>query len=361
MDKRIKQHFSKPLHRRKSLRADQRAISTALERIDDRVLGNAVLPDLARSAKDAGQDLGEGWWKTPAYVSRMVLLAKALYISRRISRSKHVFFASSSVETINEERWLDGEFNDELREINQRIEAIENEAGLRPDDYWPKGETPELFRAQYDSLHNQYNAVLEKHFISALREFGLDDLAELREQNRNEFDRLRERGRRSVFQNSSDVTALRDVIVRQEEEAHRAASAKAYTAGIIMLGACLEGLLLIRCLRSKQKAVRTARALGKRLRPQSPDDPSKWRFETLIAVCLLANWLPRISTEYAQYAPAALADVLRNMRNLVHPGRCIREAPWSETDERDYKDAEAIYVTLRSKLLGRRSLTDTNP
>ncbi len=40
------------------------------------------------------------------------------------------------------------------------------------------------------------------------------------------------------------------------------------------------------------------------------------------------------------------------MRNYVHPGRHAQDRPWSETCERDYKDAKAIYVILLSKIIG---------
>jgi hypothetical protein len=361
MKKNIDHYLLRPLDRRRTLMADQKAIVSALKRLDDRTLGNAVLPVIAKAAKGVRRNGSQGSLKDPAYIKKQVVLSEALYLSRRISRSEYVYFASSPVETINEERWLDGQFNDELHEIKQEIEAIDKESGLLPDQYWPRGQAPDEFRGRYNALEGQYSAVIERHFMAALREFGLDELANLRERSPDEFDRLRERGRRSLHHKGEDIPALKDIVVRHEEEASRAASAKAYTAGIILLGAGLEGLLLIRCLRSKKKAIRTASALPKKLRPQFPGDPTKWRLETLITTCLSAGWLPRVSTEYAQYAPAALADVLRYMRNLVHPGRCARENPWSETDERDYRDAEAIYVTLRSKLLGRRSLTDTAP
>ena len=361
MKKNIDHYLLRPLDRRRTLMANQKAIVSALERLDDRTLGNAVLPVIAKSAKALRRNRSQGSLKDPAYIKKQVVLSEALYLSRRISRSEYVYFASSPVETINEGRWLDGQFDNELHEIKQEIEAIDKESGLLPDQYWPKGQAPDEFRGRYNALEGQYSEVIERRFMAALREFGLDDLANLREHNLEEFDRLHERGRRSLHHKSEDVRALKDIAVRHEEEASRAASAKAYTAGVILLGAALEGLLLIRCLRSKQKAIRTASALPKKQRPQFPEDPAKWWFETLITTCLAAGWLPRISTEYALYAPEALADILRNMRNLVLPGRCAREKPWSETDERDYRDAEAIYVTLRSKLLGRRSLTDTAP
>lgn len=361
MKKNIDHYLLRPLDRRRTLMANQRAVVSALERLDDRTLGNAVLPAIAKSAKALRGNGSQRSLKDPAYIREQVVLSEALYLSRRVSLSEYVYFATSPVEMINDERWIDGQFNDELHEIRTELDAIDKESGLLPDQYWRKGQAPEGFRDRYNALQRRYSAVLERHFVAALREFGLDDLASLRERNPEEFDRLRERGRRSLHHKSEDVRALKDIVVRHEEEASRVASAKAYTAGVILLGAALEGLLLIRCLRSKRKAIRTASALPKRQRPQFPDDPSTWRLETLIATCLSAGWLPRISTAYGLYDPAALGDILRKMRNLVHPGRSVREKPWSETYERDYKDAEAIYVALRSKLLGRRSLTDTSP
>ena len=357
----IKHHLLRPLDRRKTLIANQLAIVRALERLDERTFGNDALSIAAKSAKSLRKDGGKGFYKNPAYIQNQVALSKALYLSRRISRSEYVCFASEPVSTLNEERWLDGQFKNELHKIEEQIHAIDKESGLLPDRYWPNTHAPEEFQNRYNALETQYSAVIESHFRAALREFGLDDLANLRESNSEEFDRLRERGRRSIFHKSEHVHVLKDIVVRHEEEAFRAASAKVYTAGIILIGAALEGLLLIRCLRSKQTAIRTAGKLPKRQRPSHLADPSKWKFDALINICLSAGWLPCISTEYAQYAPATLADILREMRNRVHPGRCMRESPWSETDERDYKDAEAIYVTLRSKLLGRRSLTDTAP
>jgi len=361
MDKKIFQSLLRPIDRRRTLGANQKAIASALERLDERTLGNAVLPLAAKSAKALrGNGTGTSL-QEPAYIRKQVVLSQALYLARRISRSEYVYFASSPVDTVNEQRWLDGHFDDELHEISQDIAAIDKQRGLLPDQYWPMGQAPEEYRDQYDALERQYSEVLEHHFIAALREFGLDDLANLRECNPEEFDRLHERGRRSLHHKGEDFRALKDIVVRHEEEASRAASAKAYTAGVILLGAALEGLLLIRCLRSKRKAIGAASALPKKQRPQSPDDPTTWRLETLIATCLSAGWLPRISTDYGLYDPAALADIVRKMRNLVHPGRCVRLMPWSETEERDFKDAEAIYVALRSKLLGRRSLTDMAP
>lgn len=286
----------------------------------------------------------------PEGVAKFVALAQALYASRRISRAQYVFFASNPVVRIHEDRWMERLSDDDLRKIEKQMDALEKKYRLKADEYWPVGEAPK----DYQRLNDQYNAAFDKDEIKTLREFGLADIADLKENDPIEFDRLRERGRRSVFQKDEIVPILKDIVIQHERDAGRAASAGAYSAAVTSLGAGLEGLLLLRCLRSKTKAVLVAHSLPKRQRPRFPDDLLTWSFETLIETCRSANWLPSVSTSLGQYNPAAMAHTLRGMRNFVHPGRRAREYPWSEADEDDYRDAESIYLVLLSKTVGGR-------
>jgi len=194
--------------------------------------------------------------------------------------------------------------------------------------------------------------VYNRLFIDTLKEFGLHDLADLKEKDSEEFDRLRERGRRSSAHKNELDSIVRDIVVRYEQDARRAAKAKAYSAAVVSLGASLEGLLLLRCLRSRHKAIRFSKKLPKRLRPRFPEDLTTWTFNNLIQICFEAGWLPPISTNYANFNSAGLANLLRDMRNSIHPGRYAKDKPWSEIDERDFKDAYSIYVIMLSKLAG---------
>jgi hypothetical protein len=334
--------------------ADRQGIINALERIDSRAAGEEILPVIAKVASSTQRDRKAHGWKDSESVRRFVALTIALYASRRISRQQYVFFASSPVEHFHDRRWTDGAYDDELDEIQREMKVIAQRHGLKPDEYWPVGQAPK----EYQLLSDRYDAVLEKGLIRALREFELADLADQMESDPEEFERLRERGHRSVFHKDETVAVLKDIVIQYEVDASRAASAQAYSAAVTLLGAGLEGLLMIRCLRSKRKAMLVAASLPRRLRPRATDDPTTWGFETLIETCYAAGWLPPISTTFAEYRPEGLAHVLRKMRNLVHPARRAREYPWCETDERDYKDAESIYLILLSKLLGNRSKKD---
>lgn len=348
IEKRARRISLRPLVRRSNGTADRETIRGALERLDERVLGQAVVKQvrevLADSKSDSDSDSPS--WKDPAKAMKSAALAKGLYFSRLISTQEYVFFAASPVENVHNSRWEDGAYDAELRLIKQRMKEIEEELEVGLDEYLPLSEAPE----EYRNLNSEYSEILAKKFTETLREFGLNDLAYLNEDNPKEFARLRERGRRTVAHRDEHELAIRDVVIRYEHDARRAASVGAFSAAVTSLGAGVEGLLLLRCLRSKNKASRIAKELPKRIRPRQWEEPMTWTFETLIETCLEAGWLPPVETSIARYDSAGLAHILRLMRNHVHPGRQARDCPWVETDERVYQDADAIYVVLLSTL-----------
>jgi len=337
----VRRKLLRPLARRGG-GADRRALIAALQRLDDRALGEDILAQVREVVSKDRESRKSDAWKDPSTASRFVALARALYASRRISTQEYVYFAASPVHSVHEGRWLDGQYEKDLEGIHNAMDELRKAYGLSELEYWPVGEAPE----EYARLDREYSAVLDRRFLETLREFGLNELGDLCERNTEEYDRLWERGRRSVFYQGELIPALRDVVIRYEEDARRAATAKGYSAAVTLLGAGVEGLLLLRCLRSKKKAGRTARELPKRFRPRYPDDPTTWNFDALIEVCFRAGWLPPVASAVADYNPAGLAHLLRLMRNHVHPGKHARDRAWIETDERDYRDAEAIYLIL---------------
>jgi hypothetical protein len=346
MDEKARRRRLKPLVRRSLRVVDREALKKALSRLDDRALGVGALIELRDVLFSPGSKKDKRIWSDPVRIAESVVRAKVLYASRRTSTQEYVFFAAHPVESLCERRWMDGQYDKDLAPISQAMRAVEQQHGVEPVEYWPRGEEP----TESARLNRQYEAVLDAKLVEALREFELDDLADLKERTSAEFERLRERGRRSVFHRDEYAPAIRDVVIRYEKDARRAAAVGAYSAAINSLGAGVEGLLILRCLRSSHRAGRISQKLHQRLRPRSPNDPKTWTFETLIEVCLKAGWLPPVETSVAQYDAAGLAHQLRRMRKHVHPGRHARERPWSETDEREYQDADSIYVILLSVL-----------
>ena len=222
IERKVRRSSLGPLVRRAQGTADQEAIIAALTRLDERALGQALLKQVRDVLVNADSDKGSTPWKDPAKALKSVLVAKALYFSRQISTQEYVFFAASPVATINDSRWTDGNYDFELNDIKKRMKEIEEEYEIGPDEYLPLNEAPK----EFVRLNKQYGDILEKKFTEVLREFGLNDLADLNETNPREFARLRERGRRTITHRDEHELAIRDVVIRYEHDARRAASAR---------------------------------------------------------------------------------------------------------------------------------------
>lgn len=341
-DKSVSRSLLKPLaHRSQNVR-DQKAVLKALQSLDSRALG-VDLTNRLRNVVNAEDGKNRTSWDDPARIKRHLELTQALYASRLFSTQEYVFHASLTLERLADKR---AQNDSELNQINHAINKIRKKHGLKEDEDWRVGEGPE----EHIHLNERWNTRYKHIELDVFREFGFSDLAELSEKSPNEFDRLRERGRRTVFHKDEYLHALRDIIVRHEKDAELASAVGAYSAAVTSLGAGVEGLLLLRCLQSKTKATRLARAIPKKNRPRFPGDPTTWSFENLIEVSFQAGWLPSLETPSVRLNSASLAHIIRLMRNQVHPGRQAKEKPWSEIDKRDFDDAIAIYITLLSTL-----------
>jgi len=347
IDREVRRMLLRPLQRGvRSVGAD--AVSSALGRVDNWALAESLLTSLRKldSTKGNADVLPDR--DDPEYDQKMVALAQALFEARRITTAEYVFYAVHPVERIHEERWLNEEYQGELGPISREMDRIERREGLQSDEYWRVGEGP----PEYEKLNEEYRRVLDAKLIELLHEFGLDDLAGLKQNKPDKFDELRERGRRAVHHTDETVPAIRDFIACYEQNAQRAAEAGAFAAAITSLGAGMEALLLLRCLKSPVKAVRLAKALPRRSRPRHAEDILSWSLDSLIAVCEAAEWLPSFDSSIAEYNSASLAHQLRVMRNYVHPGRLVRSRPWVEPDESEYEDAVALYTVMLA-LVGR--------
>jgi len=80
-----------------------------------------------------------------------------------------------AVERIHSKRSFAGVYKKDLEDIESQIEVIEKREGLDEFEYWLIGEGPE----DWNQLNNQYDLILDVKFEETLREFGLEDMAEL--------------------------------------------------------------------------------------------------------------------------------------------------------------------------------------
>lgn len=331
----------RPMLRRRVDPAPDNKLRDAIAELEVRALALSLLPSIAERQRKARNKREENNREDPASTIAMMEFSKTLYLARKISLQQYVFYAALTIEGVHDGRVEDGLYPD-LEKISNKMREIEIKHGLKQDEYWPRAAGPKEWQVLSARWDRVYDKLLAKTFAGL--EGGL--VSNLFACRRREFDRLRERGRRSVFHKNELVPCLADTVKRYEVEARAAAGAKAYTAAVALLGAALEGLLLLRCLRAPKKSAQLARVLPAKKRPKTGSSPSTWTFDTLIEVCFVAGWLPSIETPNMSADPAGLAHSLRQMRNNIHPGRVCTENPWVETELRDYEDAELIYTTL---------------
>jgi hypothetical protein len=309
--------------------------------LEQRAAASSLLPSLAEEHRANRAYKFKQVWKDAETAKSRIEFARVLYLARRISFQEYIFVVSQAVEGVHDGRMGDKAYP-ELEKISAAMERVEKKHGLSQGEFWPVKDAP----SEYRRLNQKWSAAADVRFVATLTELEGHEAASLYQANRAQFERLRERGRRSVFHKDDLIPALADTVKRYEIEAKAAARASAFTAAVTLLGAAMEGLLLLRCLRSPKKANETAVRLPPKQRPKDPSAPARWTFDNLIQVCLHAGWLPRINTQTMSVMPDGLAHVLRDMRNQIHPGRVCTDRPWVELEQRDFDDAELIYTTL---------------
>ena len=331
----------KPLTRRRVSPARFARIEAAFVQLEERALASAVLPEMVGELRKLRIEGKKCRWMDPNEATAKIHLAIAMYIARKISLQEYIFLVAHASEGVHEGRIIAKAYP-ELEHLSAGMRQIEADHGVTTGQFWPLKDAP----AEYQRLSSKWSAAAKMRLAETLAELEGQYASTLFSADRIAFDRLRERGRRSFFQKSDFMPALADTVKRYEQEARVSAAGGAFTAAVTLLGAALEGLLLLRCMKSQAKAIQVAAALPKRHRPRDDDRPSRWTFDNLINVCLQAGWLPVLHTDSVEIRPEELAHLLRRMRNHIHPGKVCTESPWIEAERRDFEDAEVIYTTL---------------
>lgn len=275
-------------------------------------------------------------------------IAEARFSAGEISEEERAFHRRYALENlVHESRWLNGSYEDVLGPIAESIKQLQSEHGLTDDEYWPRGEGP----PEYVELNAEYERQLDLKLTEVFREFGADDLAELFLSDRASFDAHGELGRKSVF--VDDETArLNELASGYEREAKLAKEGEAYLSASIMLCAAIEARLLTKCLSNDQRVREAASKLGLTNKLLKSKNPLAWKLETLIEISAQAGWIPNIETERFIFSGKAIAHMLREVRNRVHPHVQLKKKLGLSFDREQFKDVEAAHKIVREFLEG---------
>lgn len=271
------------------------------------------------SNREETEKLREGEDNKEKYSEKMIDFVKAKNKSGEISQPDYIFRASFYVITIHEDRWLNQQYRNDLDPISQKIENIERENGLDKDQYWKLDEGPK----EWQKLNQEYNKILESKLVDVFKEFDLNEIANLIEDDKEEYDRLYEAGRKNTFNTKSEIEKLSLIVEKYKREAQIAEQNDAYFATTVFSGAAIEALLLKEVLKKPDQVDEIINAMPKRKKPTS--DPKRWGLSDLINIANKAEWLTSIQIENNFYLLDQLAHAVRLFRNFLHPGRILRE------------------------------------
>lgn len=256
----------------------------------------------------------------------------------------------SAVERVHEQRWFDGFYVADLTDIDNRMDSILQREKLKDGEYWPIGQGPK----DWERLSDRYSNVLDTKFEETLREFGLDEIADLYRSDRKSYDDLREKGRRRVLREIPELERLSIVQKQFEAEAEISAQGGAYHAAVVMIGAAIEATLMFACLNRPDNAQNARDRLPADKRPKR-SSPKRWNLQELMLVAKEAGWLPdyqllaRTSPTPAPVAmvqSSSLVDTVRKIRNLVHPRWHLSNRKVANV-KHEYSNARAVYTLLK--------------
>jgi hypothetical protein len=347
---RYRDRLLRPLVRRLTEGSTAAELRRALEALELRAVVDDLIPELAAEMRSVLGARTPATGGDPGLARTKIRLAAALYLGRRISFAQYVFTVAHAVDHVHETRSSDEK---ELKDLSAAMTRVEMAHGLADTEFWSIGDAPE----EYRRLNTLWEEAYARQRQEAFDELEGREAAALLQRDPEEFSRVSERGRRAYFHRSDLVPALVDTIIRYEHEAARSASAGAYTASITLIGAALEGMLLLRCLKSPRKVSRVVAAFPSKAKPRYPESPETWALDHLIKVCHAAGWLPQINTKNLIVQPEGLAHRLKEIRNYVHPGRVSKERPWVAAESRDYEDALGFYKALHARVFRGALLT----
>ena len=116
-----------------------------------------------------------------------------------ICEAEALFHAVWAAEDIVNDAAMNALEKGQIGELMRRMKEIEQREGLKENDYWSIGEGP----PEYQAANAQSDVLLEKIdeavMPCVLRRYRFGAVADMYENNRMEFDVMREVGRRQVF------------------------------------------------------------------------------------------------------------------------------------------------------------------
>ena len=133
---------------------------------------------------------------------------------------------------------------------------------------------------------------------------------------------------------------LNELIGQFNVESKRCAKAKAYYAACVLQAAAFEGLLLAMCDGLLDEVEMYVLKLPSHERPKGRME--KWSLDQLIKIAYGLKWLPSRHHIKGKRKTGDHVQLVKELRNVIHPGKHIRDNPNVHLRERHYSDSYTI-------------------
>ena len=151
------------------------------------------------------------------------------------------------------------------------------------------------------------------------------------------------------------------LVTRYHTEAQICAEAGAYLAACVMLGAAIEGALvsMAEAEELRPDVERASSAVRDKKGVLVP--PDEWSFGQLLALARELEWLPAnllpdedidLDEALERGDVGDFVEYVREVRNLVHPGKYAREYPDVSIGDDHYADCYTVFELVVESLLG---------
>jgi len=164
--------------------------------------------DFQRLMEDSDADQLEGdknLEDMARYHHKQMVRAKVTQSRKHLRDEFKLYFAAMAAHGIAEEAVSVADEQGRLAELGHRMDEIQEREGLQDDQFWPVGEGPEDYQQLCSETEELFARVYDTVFTTMLRRYHLDEIADLYENNREQFEEQWERGRKLIFESNPET------------------------------------------------------------------------------------------------------------------------------------------------------------
>lgn len=323
----------------------------ALDHLEGRIKSMAALEELRE--KQVGSFTRRSTAEVVEQETKAVLeVVEARFNAAEINERELIALICMCGNLVHEIRWSENYYEPEIGPINQAIRKVQKTHGLKPGEEWGLGEGPD----EYKSFLSQWDSVYDRTREDLIFELCTDRLRDIVKRFEYQIDDMKREGEQSLFQ-WDDKRRLYVLLQNYEREALQCESVGAYLAASILIAASIETRLIITCLEFKEICEKGRNSLNEERKSSGGKsigrNPLSWFLDDLINVSAKCGWLPWVESNSYTFNSTVLAQVLKDVRNGVHPGKKVRKKENIAMGLEQYKDIRAANEILKSVLPAR--------